>query len=107
MGENYITLVPLVSNILYNLSIEILESNNNKTFYGCSLLLFKLTVKTFDFKILGLFQGVLPVASYHCKDKPALEKRFDTLKKCNDVSGGLLELQDYMHTLAIKLKIAE
>lgn len=53
-----------------------------------------------------LKQGVLPVASYHSKDDE-LEKRVEKLKKCHDVSGGILELKEYMHTLAVKLKIAE
>ncbi|XP_050306838.1 PHD finger protein 20 isoform X3 [Anthonomus grandis grandis] len=54
-----------------------------------------------------LKQGVLPVASYHSKDSLSLEKRFDKLKKCHDISGGLLELKEYMHTLAVKLKVAK
>ncbi|XP_066156675.1 PHD finger protein 20-like protein 1 [Euwallacea fornicatus] len=53
-----------------------------------------------------LKQGVLPVASYHSKDKQ-LEKRFQKLKKCHDLSGGLLELREYLNTLGVKLKIAE
>ncbi|ENN77255.1 hypothetical protein YQE_06084, partial [Dendroctonus ponderosae] len=54
-----------------------------------------------------LKQGVLPVTSFHSKDKLEMESRFAKLKKCHDVSGGLLELREYMHALATKLKIAE
>ncbi|XP_030752279.1 PHD finger protein 20 isoform X2 [Sitophilus oryzae] len=54
-----------------------------------------------------LKQGILPVASYHARDDQELRKKFDKLKKCYDLSGGLLELQEYLHTLAYKLKIAE
>ncbi|KAF5307777.1 hypothetical protein FQR65_LT06648 [Abscondita terminalis] len=54
-----------------------------------------------------LKNGTLPVGNYHCKDVEALKKRFDTLKKSHDLSGLLVELADYMHTLKVKLKIAE
>ncbi|KAL1491319.1 hypothetical protein ABEB36_011932 [Hypothenemus hampei] len=54
-----------------------------------------------------LKQGILPVGSYHSKDKQVLDKRFEKLKKCHDISGGLVELKEYLHTLAVKLKIAE
>lgn len=54
-----------------------------------------------------LKQGVLPTGSYHSKDEEALQKRFEKLKKCHDLSGGLLELREYMHSLSIKMKIAE
>ncbi|XP_076271046.1 PHD finger protein MBD-R2 [Rhynchophorus ferrugineus] len=54
-----------------------------------------------------LKQGTLPVASYHTKDDDELRKRFEKLKKCHDLTGGVHELRDYMHTLAYKLKIAE
>ncbi|VEN36205.1 unnamed protein product, partial [Callosobruchus maculatus] len=54
-----------------------------------------------------LKQGILPTGSYHSRDEEQLQKRFEKLKKCHDLSGGLQELKDYMHSLAIKLKIAE
>ncbi|CAH1985147.1 unnamed protein product [Acanthoscelides obtectus] len=54
-----------------------------------------------------LKQGILPTGSYHSRDEEQLQKRFEKLKKCHDLSGGLQELRDYMHSLAIKLKIAE
>lgn len=54
-----------------------------------------------------LKNGTLPVANYHCKDEDALKRRFDKLKKSHDLSGRLLELRDYMHSLKVKLKIAE
>ncbi|XP_057665384.1 PHD finger protein 20-like isoform X8 [Diorhabda carinulata] len=54
-----------------------------------------------------LTKGVLPVGSYHTRDDDALQKRFDRLKKCHDLSGGLVELGHYQHSLKIKMKIAE
>ncbi|CAH1176132.1 unnamed protein product [Phaedon cochleariae] len=52
-------------------------------------------------------QGVLPVGSYHIRDNEALQKRFEKLKKCHDMSGGLQELREYLHNLSVKMKIAE
>ncbi|KAG5898748.1 hypothetical protein JTB14_020942 [Gonioctena quinquepunctata] len=54
-----------------------------------------------------LKQGTLPVGSFHSKDDEGFQKRFEKLKKCHDLSGGLLELKDYLHTMSMKLKIAE
>lgn len=54
-----------------------------------------------------LKQGVLPVGSYHTKDEQVLHQRFDKLRKCNDLCGGVLELKDYLQSLAVKMKIAE
>ncbi|KAK9879641.1 hypothetical protein WA026_006706 [Henosepilachna vigintioctopunctata] len=54
-----------------------------------------------------LKQGTLPVGSYHTKDEEILQKRFDKLKKSHDISGGLVELQDFVTSLKVKLKIAE
>ncbi|KAJ8916175.1 hypothetical protein NQ315_016314 [Exocentrus adspersus] len=54
-----------------------------------------------------LKQGVMPTGSYHSRDEETVLKRFEKLKKCHDLSGGLLELRDYMHSLKIKMKIAE
>lgn len=50
--------------------------------------------------------GTLPTGSYHSKDEDALNKRFEKLRKSHDISGGLLELKDYVHTLKVKIKIA-
>lgn len=54
-----------------------------------------------------LKQGVLPVGSYHSKDEELLQKRFEKLKKSHDISGGLVELQEFMNTLKVKQKIAQ
>lgn len=54
-----------------------------------------------------LKQGVLPVGIYHTRNEPVLQQRFAKLKKCNDLCGGILELQDYLHSLSVKIKIAE
>ncbi|XP_050498431.1 PHD finger protein 20 isoform X2 [Diabrotica virgifera virgifera] len=54
-----------------------------------------------------LTKGVLPVGSYHTKDEEALQRRFEKLKKCHDLSGALLELGQYQNSLKIKMKIAE
>lgn len=54
-----------------------------------------------------LTKGVLPVGSYHTRDDQVLHKRFDKMKKCHDISGGLIELGHYQHNLKIKMKIAE
>lgn len=51
--------------------------------------------------------GRLPTGSYHARDEDVLRKRFEDLKSSHDISGGLLELKDYMHTLKQKIKIAE
>lgn len=53
-----------------------------------------------------LKQGTLPTGSYHSKDEEVLNKRFEKLKKSHDISGGLMELKDYVHTLKVKIKIA-
>lgn len=50
--------------------------------------------------------GTLPTGSYHSKDEDVLNKRFEKLKKSHDISGALLELKDYVHTLKVKIKIA-
>lgn len=54
-----------------------------------------------------LKQGILPVGSYHTKDEHVLQQRFDKLKRCNDLCGGLLELKEYLHSLEIKMKISQ
>lgn len=53
-----------------------------------------------------LKQGVLPVGIYHSKDEQVLQQRFEKLRKVNDLCGGILELQDYLHSLEVKMKIA-
>lgn len=50
--------------------------------------------------------GTLPTGSYHSKDEEMLHRRFEKLKKSHDLSGGLMELKDYVHTLKVKIKIA-
>lgn len=54
-----------------------------------------------------LKNGVLPVGNYHCKDEDVHKKRFELLKKSFDLSGLLVELRDYMHSVKVKLKIAQ
>lgn len=54
-----------------------------------------------------LKQGTLAVGNYHCKDEQVLKERFEKLKKSHDLSGALLELKDYLHTLRVKTKIAQ
>lgn len=54
-----------------------------------------------------LKNGTLPTASYHCKDDDVLTKRFEKLKKSHDLSGNLLELKEYLHTMRMKINIAE
>lgn len=54
-----------------------------------------------------LKHGILPTTSFHTKDQELLSARFEKLKKSHDISGGLVELADYVHNLKIKLKIAE
>lgn len=54
-----------------------------------------------------LKHGTLPSASYHCKDEESQKATFERLKTSHDLSGGLLELKDFMHSLKLKIKIAE
>ncbi|RZC39809.1 PHD finger protein 20, partial [Asbolus verrucosus] len=54
-----------------------------------------------------LKHGVLATTSFHTKDEEALGKRFEKLKKSHDLSGGLLEVREFVNTLKVKLKIAE
>ncbi|XP_044752827.1 PHD finger protein 20 isoform X2 [Coccinella septempunctata] len=51
--------------------------------------------------------GVLPVGSYHSKDEELLQKRFEKLKKSHDITGGLVELQEFVNVLKVKQKIAK
>lgn len=54
-----------------------------------------------------LKQGTLATADYHAKDENVLEKRFENLRKSHELTGNLLELNDYIHNLRIKINIAE
>ncbi|XP_060517511.1 PHD finger protein 20 [Cylas formicarius] len=54
-----------------------------------------------------LKQGTLPTSSFHAKDSEVAHARFDKLKRSHDVTGGLLELKEYLHALSLKLMIAE
>ncbi|CAG9859535.1 unnamed protein product [Phyllotreta striolata] len=54
-----------------------------------------------------LTKGAMPVGGFHTKDDEALHKRFEKLKKCHDLSGRLVDLAQYQHSLGIKMKIAE
>ncbi|XP_044268334.1 PHD finger protein 20 isoform X2 [Tribolium madens] len=54
-----------------------------------------------------LKHGVLATTSFHTKDEEMLSKRFEKLKKSHDISGGLLEVREFVNTLKVKLKIAE
>lgn len=53
-----------------------------------------------------LKQGVLATANYHSKDAKVLEKRFELLRKSHELSGCMVELNDYLHNLRVKLNIA-
>lgn len=54
-----------------------------------------------------LKQGTLATADYHAKDDATLSKRFENLRKSHELTGSLLELNDFIHNLRIKLSIAE
>ncbi|XP_972506.2 PHD finger protein 20 isoform X1 [Tribolium castaneum] len=54
-----------------------------------------------------LKHGVLATTSFHTKDEEMLSRRFDKLKKSHDISGGLLEVREFVNALKVKLKIAE
>ncbi|XP_053961246.1 uncharacterized protein LOC128865178 [Anastrepha ludens] len=51
-----------------------------------------------------LYDGKLPVANYHIAN-PNLQKRFDFLKKSHVLTGNLVELRRFMHSLRIKMNI--
>ncbi|CAD6991243.1 unnamed protein product [Ceratitis capitata] len=52
-----------------------------------------------------LYDGKLPVANYHIAN-PNLPKRFDFLKKSHILTGNLVELKRFMHSLRVKMNIA-
>ncbi|XP_011179347.1 uncharacterized protein LOC105210226 [Zeugodacus cucurbitae] len=52
-----------------------------------------------------LYDGKLPVANYHIGN-PNLPKRFEFLKKSHVLTGNLVELNRFMHSLRVKMNIA-
>ncbi|KXJ70890.1 hypothetical protein RP20_CCG022187 [Aedes albopictus] len=53
-----------------------------------------------------LYEGKLPVASYHAQNSKHAT-RFDILKQSHTLGGNLLELKRFMHSLKVKINIAE
>uniref|UniRef100_A0AAG5D9Y5 MBD domain-containing protein n=1 Tax=Anopheles atroparvus TaxID=41427 RepID=A0AAG5D9Y5_ANOAO len=53
-----------------------------------------------------LYEGKLPVAKYHSSNSKH-PQRFDILKNCHTLTGNLLELKRFMHSLQVKINIAE
>ncbi|XP_055676875.1 uncharacterized protein LOC129786087 [Lutzomyia longipalpis] len=53
-----------------------------------------------------LYDGKLPTTYYHTQN-PNLPDRFDTLKSSHTLTGNLLELKKFMHSLKVKINIAE
>lgn len=53
-----------------------------------------------------LYEGKLPVANYHVPN-PKHATRFDILKQSHTLAGNLLELKRFMHSLKVKINIAE
>lgn len=51
-----------------------------------------------------LYDGKLPVANYHIAN-PNLPKRFEFLKKSHVLTGNLVELNRFMHSLRVKMNI--
>ncbi|KAJ3655052.1 hypothetical protein Zmor_014196 [Zophobas morio] len=54
-----------------------------------------------------LKHGILATTNFHSKDEESLARRFEKLKKSHDISGGLLEIREFVNSLKVKLKIAE
>ncbi|KAL9889952.1 PHD finger protein MBD-R2 isoform 1-T3 [Glossina fuscipes fuscipes] len=52
-----------------------------------------------------LYEGKLPQANYHSSD-PSASNKFDFLKRCHTLTGNLLELKNFMHSLRVKINIA-
>ncbi|XP_017483115.1 PREDICTED: uncharacterized protein LOC108371996 [Rhagoletis zephyria] len=52
-----------------------------------------------------LYDGKLPVANYHIAN-PSLPKRFEFLQKSHVLTGNLVELKRFMHSLRVKMNIA-
>ncbi|XP_059622289.1 uncharacterized protein LOC132265582 [Phlebotomus argentipes] len=53
-----------------------------------------------------LYDGKLSTTQYHAQN-PSLSDRFDTLKSSHTLTGNLLELKRFMHSLKLKINIAE
>uniref|UniRef100_A0A182QI19 MBD domain-containing protein n=1 Tax=Anopheles farauti TaxID=69004 RepID=A0A182QI19_9DIPT len=53
-----------------------------------------------------LYEGKLPVAKYHSVNSKHAQ-RFDILKNSHTLTGNLLELKRFMHSLQMKINIAE
>ncbi|XP_053675318.1 uncharacterized protein LOC128725588 [Anopheles nili] len=53
-----------------------------------------------------LYEGKLPVAKYHSTNSRHAQ-RFDILKNAHTLTGNLLELKRFMHSLQVKINIAE
>ncbi|KAG5677110.1 hypothetical protein PVAND_006893 [Polypedilum vanderplanki] len=53
-----------------------------------------------------LYDGKLPIANYHVEN-PKQAARFDTLKECHTLIGNLIEMKKFMHSLDVKINIAE
>ena len=53
-----------------------------------------------------LYEGKLPVANYHSSNAAQLNKRAEYLKRSHTLTGNLLELKNYMHSLRVKINIA-
>ncbi|XP_055536145.1 uncharacterized protein LOC129724892 [Wyeomyia smithii] len=53
-----------------------------------------------------LYEGKLPVANYHVPN-PKHSTRFDILKQSHTLAGNLLELKRFMHSLKVKINIAD
>lgn len=53
-----------------------------------------------------LYEGRLPVANYHTANLNQLNKRSEYLKRSHILTGNLLELKNYMHSLRVKINIA-
>lgn len=53
-----------------------------------------------------LYDGRLPMASFH-RPSPKHAERFDMLKQSHQLTGNLLELKNFLHSLKVKINIAE
>lgn len=53
-----------------------------------------------------MYDGRLPVASFH-RPSPKHAERFDMLKQSHQLTGNLLELKKFLHSLKLKINIAE
>lgn len=53
-----------------------------------------------------LNDGKLPIGNYHMPNSKQTE-RFDSLKQCHQLIGNLLEMKRFMHSLDVKINIAE